>query len=99
MCLFPGTSPFDMTASVTNPSGITELCDIVSLDDNHYSIKFVPKEMGVHTVSVKHKDMHIPGKFLWSDCNLDLINLLYFKVSIYNINYCFYEINESKIIF
>ncbi|XP_071141457.1 filamin-C-like isoform X33 [Mytilus edulis] len=56
-----GTSPFDMTASVTNPSGITELCDIVSLDDNHYSIKFVPKEMGVHTVSVKHKDMHIPG--------------------------------------
>lgn len=57
-----GTSPFDMTASVTSPSGLTELCDIVSLDDNHYSIKFVPKEMGVHTVSVKHKDMHIPGK-------------------------------------
>ncbi|XP_061187564.1 filamin-A-like isoform X11 [Saccostrea echinata] len=56
-----GTSPFDMTASVTSPSGVTELCDIVSLDDNHYSIKFVPKEMGVHTVSVKHKDMHIPG--------------------------------------
>lgn len=53
-----------MTASVTNPSGITELCDIVSLDDNHYSIKFVPKEMGVHTVSVKHKDMHIPGKLI-----------------------------------
>ncbi|XP_052680465.1 filamin-C-like isoform X8 [Crassostrea angulata] len=56
-----GTSPFDMTASVTSPSGLTELCDIISLDDNHYSIKFVPKEMGVHTVSVKHKDMHIPG--------------------------------------
>nr|XP_022299044.1 filamin-A-like isoform X13 [Crassostrea virginica] len=56
-----GTSPFDMTASVTSPSGVTELCDIISLDDNHYSIKFVPKEMGVHTVSVKHKDMHIPG--------------------------------------
>lgn len=51
-----------MTASVTSPSGLTELCDIVSLDDNHYSIKFVPKEMGVHTVCVKHKDMHIPGK-------------------------------------
>ncbi|XP_052780237.1 filamin-A-like isoform X2 [Mya arenaria] len=57
----PGTSPFDMTASVTSPSGVTELCDVVSLDDCHYSIKFVPKEMGVHTVSVKHKDMHIPG--------------------------------------
>jgi hypothetical protein len=52
-----------MTASVKSPSGLTELCDIVSLDDNHYSIKFVPKEMGIHTVSVKHKDMHIPGKW------------------------------------
>ncbi|XP_025106447.1 filamin-A-like isoform X3 [Pomacea canaliculata] len=57
----PGTSPFDMTASVKSPSGLSELCDVVSLDDNHYSIKFVPKEMGIHTVSVKHKDMHIPG--------------------------------------
>ncbi|XP_069142482.1 filamin-A-like isoform X9 [Argopecten irradians] len=56
-----GTSPFDMTASVTSPTGVTELCDIISLDDSHYSIKFVPKEMGVHTVCVKHKDMHIPG--------------------------------------
>ena len=51
-----------MTASVKSPSGLTELCEIVSLDDNHYSIKFVPKEMGVHTVSVKHKEMHIPGQ-------------------------------------
>ncbi|XP_059165585.1 filamin-A-like isoform X3 [Physella acuta] len=57
----PGTTPFDMTASVKSPSGVTELCDVKSLDDSHYSIKFVPKEMGVHTVSVKHKDMHIPG--------------------------------------
>lgn len=60
--LLAGTSPFDMTASVKSPSGLSELCDVVSLDDNHYSIKFVPKEMGIHTVSVKHKDMHIPGK-------------------------------------
>ncbi|XP_041349933.1 filamin-A-like isoform X2 [Gigantopelta aegis] len=57
----PGTSPFDLTASVTSPQGVTELCDVMSLDDCHYSIKFVPKEMGVHTVSVKHKDAHIPG--------------------------------------
>lgn len=57
-----GTTPFDMTASVKSPSGVTELCDVKSLDDSHYSIKFVPKEMGVHTVSVKHKDMHIPGE-------------------------------------
>lgn len=57
----PGTSPHDMDASVTSPSGVVEACDIQELDDCHYSIKFVPKEMGVHTVSVKHRDMHIPG--------------------------------------
>jgi len=26
-----------------------------------YCIKFVPKELGVHTVSVKHRGFHIPG--------------------------------------
>jgi filamin len=57
----PGTSRYDMEASVTSPSGITELCDIQDLGQCHYSIKFVPKEMGIHTVSVKHRGMHIPG--------------------------------------
>lgn len=51
-----------MSASVTSPSGITERCDIVEIDDCHYSIKFIPKEMGVHTVSVRHRDAHIPGE-------------------------------------
>lgn len=34
---------------------------ISDLNDCNYSIKFIPKEMGVHTVSVKHREMHIPG--------------------------------------
>ena len=50
-----------MEAQVTSPSGATEVCDIQELDECHYSIKFVPKEMGIHTVSVKHRNMHIPG--------------------------------------
>lgn len=37
------------------------MCDINQIEDGHYSIKFVPKEMGIHTVSVKHKGLHIPG--------------------------------------
>jgi filamin len=57
----PGTSPFDMNAYVTSPSGRVEDCEITDLDDCNYCIKFIPKEMGIHTVSVKHKDMHIPG--------------------------------------
>jgi filamin len=57
----PGSSPFDMSAYVNSPSGHTEDCEVVDLDDCNYGIRFVPKEMGTHTVSVKHKDAHIPG--------------------------------------
>jgi len=52
-----------MEASVTSPSGVTEMCDIQDLGTSQYSIKFIPKEMGIHTVSVKHRGMHIPGSF------------------------------------
>jgi filamin len=57
----PGSSPFDMSAYVTSPSGKVEDCEVVDLDDCNYCVKFVPKEMGIHTVSVKHKDIHIAG--------------------------------------
>ncbi|VEL37950.1 unnamed protein product [Protopolystoma xenopodis] len=50
-----------MTATVTSPSAFTEKCDILDLGDSNYSIKFVPKEMGVHTVAVRHRGAHIPG--------------------------------------
>ena len=59
-----GTNRYDMEASVTSPSGATEMCDIQDLGTSQYSIKFVPKEMGIHTVSVKHRGMHIPGQVL-----------------------------------
>lgn len=49
---------------MTSPSGMTEMCDIQDLGMSQYSIKFIPKEMGIHTVSVKHRGMHIPGSFL-----------------------------------
>lgn len=57
----PGTSAYDMAAYVTGPSGQVEDCEVADIGDCNYCIKFVPKEMGVHTVSVKNKDMHIPG--------------------------------------
>lgn len=50
-----------MSAYVTSPSGTVQDCEVVDINDGNYCIKFVPKEMGIHTVSVKHKDMHIPG--------------------------------------
>ncbi|XP_067932451.1 filamin-A-like isoform X2 [Watersipora subatra] len=57
----PGSDPMEMVASVTSPSGITELCDVMDSSEDHYTIQFVPKEMGAHIVSVKHKGLSIPG--------------------------------------
>ncbi|GCC44417.1 hypothetical protein chiPu_0028670, partial [Chiloscyllium punctatum] len=30
-------------------------------ENNTYSIRFVPTEMGVHTVSVKYREQHVSG--------------------------------------
>jgi len=56
-----GMEPQNIEASITSPSGATERCDLISLGANRYTVKFVPREMGVHTVSLKHKGLHIPG--------------------------------------
>ncbi|XP_012936132.1 filamin-A [Aplysia californica] len=57
----PGTNPFDMEASITDPEGVSELCEVMDLEDFHYDIKMTPKENGLHTLSIKHKGMHISG--------------------------------------
>ncbi|XP_063444322.1 filamin-A-like isoform X4 [Mytilus trossulus] len=57
----PGTNPFDMEASVTDPSGTTELCEIMDEDDFHYRLNFTPHREGLHTLSIKHKALHISG--------------------------------------
>jgi filamin len=57
----PNTNLMDMAATVTSPSGYTELCDIMDQGNGNYSIRFIPREVGVHTVSVKHRGIHIPG--------------------------------------
>ncbi|XP_071544152.1 filamin-A isoform X11 [Panulirus ornatus] len=57
----PGISPFDLGATVTSPGGVTEAAEIGEVEDGLYGVNFVPKELGVHTVSVKYQEMHIPG--------------------------------------
>ncbi|KAL5109779.1 Filamin-A [Taenia crassiceps] len=57
----PGVNVLEMTAIVTSPSGRTERCVISEIDPANYCIRFVPQEMGVHTVSVRHRNVHIPG--------------------------------------
>lgn len=51
----------DMTAQVTSPTGQVHQADIVEGENNTYCIRFVPTETGVHTVSVKYNDTHVPG--------------------------------------
>lgn len=61
-CLFlSAVNVKELEAVVISPSGTSEPCEVADIGNNEYSIKFVPKEIGVHTVSVKHRGIHIPG--------------------------------------
>ncbi|XP_039529536.1 filamin-B isoform X2 [Pimephales promelas] len=51
----------DVSAQVTSPSGATETAEIVCVGNHTYCVRFVPHEMGVHTVSVKYRAQHVPG--------------------------------------
>ncbi|RXG52936.1 Filamin-A, partial [Armadillidium vulgare] len=57
----PGISAFDLSASVTSPGGTSDAAEIGEIEEGLYAVNFVPKELGVHTVSVKYQEMHIPG--------------------------------------
>uniref|UniRef100_A0ABD2W3Y9 Calponin-homology (CH) domain-containing protein n=1 Tax=Trichogramma kaykai TaxID=54128 RepID=A0ABD2W3Y9_9HYME len=57
----PGLTSFNLSATVTSPSNVTEDAEIKEIEDTLYAVGFVPKELGVHIVSVRYKDMHIPG--------------------------------------
>ncbi|XP_070997993.1 filamin-C-like isoform X9 [Oncorhynchus clarkii lewisi] len=51
----------EMTAQVTSPGGKTEDAEIIDGEDSTYSVRFIPKEMGPHTVNVKYRGQHVPG--------------------------------------
>uniref|UniRef100_A0A8C5N1M7 Filamin-C-like n=1 Tax=Gouania willdenowi TaxID=441366 RepID=A0A8C5N1M7_GOUWI len=56
-----GSSQAAMTAQVTSPSGKTVDADIVDGGSSTYSVRFIPQEIGPHTVNVKYRDQHVPG--------------------------------------
>lgn len=57
----PGITSFDIAASVTSPNGTCQDAEVNEIEDGLYAVHFVPKEEGVHTVSVKYMELHIPG--------------------------------------
>lgn len=58
----PGITSFDLSAQVTSPGFVSEDAVIQEVEDGLYAVQFTPKELGVHTVSVRYKGIHIPGK-------------------------------------
>ncbi|KAJ8975974.1 hypothetical protein NQ317_000678 [Molorchus minor] len=59
----PGITSFDLGATVTSPGGVTEDAEINEVRDGLYAVHFVPKELGVHTVSIR-KIFNRPCKML-----------------------------------
>ena len=51
-----------MEATISTPSGKTEAIEIAGKGDNLCSLKFVPKEEGVNTISLKFKGLHFAGE-------------------------------------
>ncbi|XP_045071669.1 filamin-C-like isoform X16 [Coregonus clupeaformis] len=51
----------EMTAQVTSPGGKMEDAEIIDGEDSTYSVRFIPQEMGPHTVNVKYSGQHVPG--------------------------------------
>uniref|UniRef100_A0A3Q1HBS1 Calponin-homology (CH) domain-containing protein n=1 Tax=Anabas testudineus TaxID=64144 RepID=A0A3Q1HBS1_ANATE len=61
LSLFAAIDLQDITAEVTSPSGTSQPAELVAVGDNTYCVRFVPKEMGVHSVSVRYRGVHVPG--------------------------------------
>lgn len=57
----PGVLLKDIEASVVNPSFVSEVCQVNELEAGHFAIVFVPQEIGVHRVNVRHCGKDIPG--------------------------------------
>lgn len=51
----------DVTAEVTSPSGASQPAELVAVGKDTYCVRFVPTEMGVHSVSVRYRGVHVPG--------------------------------------
>lgn len=51
----------DVVATVTSPSGARQPAELVAMGNDTYCVRFVPTEMGVHSVSLMYRGQHIVG--------------------------------------
>uniref|UniRef100_A0A8D0APH8 Filamin B n=1 Tax=Sander lucioperca TaxID=283035 RepID=A0A8D0APH8_SANLU len=61
LSVFAAIDMQDVTAEVTSPSGARQPAELVAAGNDTYCVRFVPTEMGVHSVSVRYRGMHVPG--------------------------------------
>ena len=51
----------DLEAMVTSPSGKSTKANVSEEEEGLYAVNFVPHELGIHTVTVRYRDVDIPG--------------------------------------
>ena len=59
--LFAAVHLQDVRSEVLSPSGTSRPAELVALGNDTYCVRFVPTEMGVHSVSVRAGGEHVPG--------------------------------------
>ncbi|KAL3058091.1 hypothetical protein OYC64_010302 [Pagothenia borchgrevinki] len=57
----PAIDMQDVSAEVSSPSGARQPAELVAAGNDTYCVRFVPTEMGVHSVSVRYRGVHVPG--------------------------------------
>ncbi|KAK1901828.1 hypothetical protein KUDE01_004793, partial [Dissostichus eleginoides] len=57
----PAIDMQDVSAEVSSPSGTRQPAELVAAGNDTYCVRFVPTEMGVHSVSVWYRGVHVPG--------------------------------------
>lgn len=58
---FTGAVAMDLSAKLTTPSYVTDDVKLMALDDVTFAVNFIPKELGLHTISVLYRGTHISG--------------------------------------
>lgn len=51
----------DLDAKIVSPSNISDDCFLQLIDQDTYSIRFYPRENGIHSIHSKFNGVHIPG--------------------------------------
>ena len=59
--VYVGTKLSEISATVTDPAGVEDRCDISDDSPGVYQVLFKPRETGVHFISVTNQRSPVPG--------------------------------------